>query len=128
MLIDAKQVEEYTEFDVVKKRCTSGKIKHDILKAQAEIFAVCGHKFETYTSIPEEVKQVCVELAEYYAIVAGDESTVKGYVSERIEGYSYQVNSEGTIRKPVFLNMLKDYILTNKSSTSKKVRFRMGAL
>ncbi|KGK88035.1 DUF3199 family protein [Clostridium sp. HMP27] len=128
MLIDSKQVEEYTEFSIVKARCASGKIKHDILKAQMEIFAVCGHKFEKYNTIPEEVQQVCIELAEYYALIAGDESTVKGYVSERIGDYSYQLNADGTIKKPVYLNMLKDYILTNQSSTSNKVRFRMRAI
>lgn len=127
-LIQPQQVQDYTEFQIVKDRCTNEKIKYDILKAEMEIFSVCGHKFETYSVIPEEVQQVCIELAEYYALVAGDESSVKGVVSERIGDYSYQLNSDGTIRKPVFLNMLKEYIKPNESSIGTKVKFRMRAI
>lgn len=127
-LIEATQIKEYTEFQAVKDRCDNGKIAYDILKAEMEIFSVCGHKFEEYTEIPKEVQQVCIELSEYYALVAGDESSVKGYVSERIGDYSYQLNSNNTIKKPTFLNMLKDYIKPNESSLRNKVRFKMRSI
>lgn len=127
-LITVIEVKDYTEFDVVKERCENRKILHDILKAESEIFTVCGHKFEQYDSIPEEVKLVCVELAEYYALIAVDESIAKGYTSEKIGDYSYSMNSNGTLQKPVYLNLLKDYIKKDTSSISRRVKFRMRTI
>lgn len=127
-LIVTNDVKSYTEFQIVKDRCDNGKIAHDILKAEMEIYSVCGHKFEDYTEIPEPVKLVCIELAEYYALLAVDESNVKGYVSEKIGDYSYQMNSDGGFKKPVYLNLLKDYIEPDTSTIGKKVRFRMRAI
>lgn len=127
-LVTVIEIKDYTEFDVVKERCDNKKILHDILKAESEIFTVCGHKFEGYESIPEEVKLVCIELTEYYALIAVDESIAKGYTSEKIGDYSYSMNSSGTLKKPVYLNLLKDYIKNDTSSISTRVKFRMRAI
>lgn len=127
-LITAIEVKDYTDFDVVKERCDNKKILHDILKAESEIFTVCGHRFEEYESIPEEVQLVCIELAEYYALIAVDESIAKGYTSEKIGDYSYSMNSNGTLKKPVYLNLLKDYIKNDTSSISRRVKFRMRTI
>jgi hypothetical protein len=127
-LIANEDVKSYTEFQVVKERCDNEKIKHDILKAEMDIYSLCGHKFEEYTEIPEPVQLVCIQLAEYYAILSVDESNVKGYVSEKIGDYSYQMNSDGSFKKPQYLNLLKDYIKTDTSTISTKVRFRMRAI
>ncbi len=127
-LVTVMEIKDYTEFDVVKERCDNKKILHDILKAELEIFTVCGHKFEEYESIPEEVKLVCIELTEYYALIAVDESIAKGYTSEKIGDYSYSMNSNGTLKKPVYLNLLKDYIKNDTSSISTRVKFRMRAI
>lgn len=127
-LVTVMEIKDYTEFDVVKERCDNKKILHDILKAESEIFTVCGHKFEEYESIPEEVKLVCIDLTEYYALIAVDESIAKGYTSEKIGDYSYSMNSSGTLKKPVYLNLLKDYIKNDTSSISTRVKFRMRAI
>ncbi|WP_300855458.1 DUF3199 family protein [uncultured Clostridium sp.] len=127
-LATVMEIKDYTEFDVVKERCDNKKILHDILKAESEIFTVCGHKFEEYESIPEEVKLVCIELTEYYALIAVDESIAKGYTSEKIGDYSYSMNSNGTLKKPVYLNLLKDYIKNDTSAISTRVKFRMRAI
>ena len=127
-LATVMEIKDYTEFDVVKERCDNKKILHDILKAESEIFTVCGHKFEEYESIPEEVKLVCIDLTEYYALIAVDESIAKGYTSEKIGDYSYSMNSNGTLKKPVYLNLLKDYIKNDTSSISTRVKFRMRAI
>lgn len=127
-LATVMEIKDYTEFDVVKERCDNKKILHDILKAESEIFTVCGHKFEEYESIPEEVKLVCIELTEYYALIAVDESIAKGYTSEKIGDYSYSMNSNGTLKKPVYLNLLKDYIKNDTSTISTRVKFRMRAI
>lgn len=127
-LIGRQEVADYTEFEAVKNRCQNNKILHDILKAESEIYTVCGHKFEEYEIIPDEVKLVCIELTEYYALIAVDESLAKGYTSERIEGYSYTMKSDGTLQKPVYLNLLKAYIKPDVSSTSTKVKFKMRTI
>lgn len=127
-LISSIEVKDYTEFEVVKARCDNNKILHDILKAESEIYSICGHKFEEYPSIPQEVKLVCISLTEYYALIAVEESIVKGYTSERFEDYSYSMNSEGSLNKPVYLNLLKDYIKNDTSTLGRKVKFRMRAI
>lgn len=126
--ITANDVKEYTEFQAVKNRCDNGKIKNEILIAENEIYSVCGHKFETYTEAPAEVKLVCTQLAEYYALTSVDESSIKGYVSEKIGDYSYQMNSSGSFKKPIYINLLKDYIEPDTSLLGKKVKFRMRAI
>lgn len=127
-LIDPINVLEYTEFQKVKDRCDNGKIQNEILISENEIFSVCGHKFEEYTEIPKEVKLVCVQLTEYYALLAIDESNVKGYVSEKISDYSYQMNSDGNFRKPTYLNLLREHIKTETSTVGKKIKFRMRSI
>lgn len=127
-LVSSIEVKDYTEFEVVKARCDNNKILHDILKAESEIYSICGHKFEEYTTVPEQVKLACVGLAEYYALIAGEEGITKGYISERLSDYSYSMKSDGSLNKPVYMNLLREYIKTDTSTIGKKVKFKMRAI
>lgn len=129
MLITTNKVIGYTEFDSVKNRDID-KIEKDILQAETEIFNICNHKFtdEKYATLPEEVSLAITKLAEYYALVNSDESLVKGYKSENIEGYSYTLGDTTTrVKKPDIYNLIKSYIVDEEVKTE-TVRFRMRSL
>ncbi|GED14870.1 protein YqbG [Aneurinibacillus migulanus] len=129
MYITPKDVKEYSEFRAVQNR-PDPKLEKDILRAETEIFAYCGHKFDNATKYPngppEEVKLAFILLAEYYALIAANESLAKGFKSEKIGGYSYSIG-DNPMNKPSFISMLSAYVQT-AGMAKRKVDFRMRGL
>lgn len=125
-LITAADVTGYTAFDSVKTR-TPAALDFDIIQAQQDIFAFAGHKFTDatkYNPLPGEVKLAFIKVAEYYALVNGDESFAKGIKSEKIGDYQYSVG-EGKLQSFSLANLLDGHIqATGKSG----FRFGMKSL
>ena len=96
-LITPQNVRDYTVFKPVSDRITT-LLDYDIIQAEQDVFAYCGHEFDDitfYPTIPTEVKLALIKLAEYYALVNSDESLAKGYQSEKIGDYTYTLG-DGT--------------------------------
>jgi hypothetical protein len=131
MYITPTDVKEYSEFGAVQNRPDS-KLEKDILRAETEIFAYCGHRFDDAIKYPsgppEEVKLAIILLAEYYALTSGDESMVKGYKSEKIGDYSYTLADGRTIEKPSISTLLVSHVIESGNIGGNQVRMRMRAI
>lgn len=49
-------------------------------------------------------------MAQFFALINGDESIIKGYKSEKIGDYSYTLADGNAISKPDVYNLLIDFI------------------
>ena len=124
-VIIPSELRAYTSFDSVKER-TDQQLTDDIIQAEADIFNYVHHKFPTneYPTVPAPVKIACKKLAEYYALSALDESSVKGYKSEKIGDYAYEMaDKPGLQGKPEITALLDDYVKEIVTETP-KVRMR----
>lgn len=124
-VITPVELRAYTSFDSVKAR-SDQQLTDDIIQAEADIFKYVHHKFPTneYPSVPPTVKLACKKLAEYYALSALDESSVKGYKSEKIGDYGYTMaDDKGLGGKPEITALLEDYVKEIVIETP-KVRMR----
>jgi hypothetical protein len=121
-------VKEYTAYETVKARADA-QLAFDIIQAEQDIFSYCGHDFtaDEYTPLPVPVKIALIKVTEYYSLINSDESGIKGYKSEKIGDYQYQVgDSAGT---PIFArfalaSLLKPFILPGKGGP----RFRLRGI
>lgn len=126
MMITPQEVKDYSVFTAVKNR-PDALLEHDILEAVAEIRMYCGHTFddaELYPTLPAEARLACIKLAQYFALVNGDESIVKGIKSEKLGDYSYTLADGSSLEKPVINVLLSPYI----TRTAGRVRFRLGGI
>ncbi|MFS2246119.1 DUF3199 family protein [Bacillus sp. A31] len=111
MLISPEDVRAYTVFESVKNRSDELLIS-DIIEAEAEVFKVVGHNFtsEKYQPLPEKARIALIKMAQFFALINGDESIIKGYKSEKIGDYSYTLADGNAISKPDVYNLLIDFI------------------
>ncbi|MES9786510.1 protein YqbG [Bacillus pumilus] len=111
MLISPEDVRAYTVFESVKNR-SDELLESDIIEAEAEVFKIAGHDFtsEKYQPLPEKAKIALVKMAQFFALINGDESIIKGYKSEKIGDYSYTLADGNAISKPDVYNLLIDFI------------------
>ncbi|KIL23725.1 protein YqbG [Bacillus pumilus] len=128
MLISPKDVRAYTVFESVKNRSDELLIS-DIIEAEAEVFQIVGHDFsnEKYQPLPEKVKIALIKMAQFFALINGDESIIKGYKSEKIGDYSYTLVDGNAISKPDVYNLLIDFIepvVAPEDQGSVKLRLR----
>ena len=114
-----KEVKEYTEYSDVKSRSET-KLAIDISRAEMQVMAYTNNKdfldAELYPSIPEEVKNAVIILAEAYAHNA-IEKTKK---SETFDDYSYTAESNLIEISSLFdeiAPLLEDYIKAKASNT-----------
>lgn len=133
MLITPKDIRDYTSFNDVRRR-TDFQLEFDIIQAEQEIFAYVGHKFddvEKYPTIPAEVKFAATKLAEYNALINGDESITKGYKSINLAGeLQYTLPGGDPIDKSYLTSLLHAHINTDATIPlgETKVKFRMRFL
>ncbi|MCY7570951.1 MULTISPECIES: protein YqbG [Bacillus] len=111
MLISPEDVRAYTVFESVQNRSDELLIS-DIIEAEAEVFKIVGHDFtsEKYQPLPEKAKIALIKMAQFFALINGDESIIKGYKSEKIGDYSYTLADGNAISKPDVYNLLIDFI------------------
>ncbi|MDR4995394.1 DUF3199 family protein [Bacillus altitudinis] len=111
MLISPEDVRAYTVFESVKDRSDELLIS-DIIEAEAEVFKIVGHDFtsEKYQPLPEKAKIALIKMAQFFALINGDESIIKGYKSEKIGDYSYTLADGNAVSKPDVYNLLIDFI------------------
>ncbi|AMM89705.1 hypothetical protein UP15_12170 [Bacillus pumilus] len=111
MLISPEDVRAYTVFESVKNR-SDELLESDIIEAEAEVFKIVGHNFtsEKYQPLPEKAKIALIKMAQFFALINGDESIIKGYKSEKIGDYSYTLADGNAISKPDVYNLLIDFI------------------
>ncbi|MEH7673964.1 protein YqbG [Bacillus pumilus] len=111
MLISPEEVRAYTVFESVQNRSDELLIS-DIIEAEAEVFKIVGHDFtsEKYQPLPEKAKIALIKMAQFFALINGDESIIKGYKSEKIGDYSYTLADGNAISKPDVYNLLIDFI------------------
>lgn len=111
MLISPEDVRAYTVFESVKNR-SDELLESDIIEAEAEVFKIAGHDFtsEKYQPLPEKAKIALIKMAQFFALINGDESIIKGYKSEKIGDYSYTLADGNAVSKPDVYNLLIDFI------------------
>ncbi|MDX5484854.1 DUF3199 family protein [Bacillus pumilus] len=111
MLISPEDVRAYTVFESVKNR-SDELLESDIIEAEAEVFKIAGHNFtsEKYQPLPEKAKIALIKMAQFFALINGDESIIKGYKSEKIGDYSYTLADGNAVSKPDVYNLLIDFI------------------
>ncbi|WOI40397.1 protein YqbG [Bacillus altitudinis] len=111
MLISPEDVRAYTVFESVKNR-SDELLESDIIEAEAEVFKIAGHDFtsEKYQPLPEKAKIALIKMAQFFALINGDESIIKGYKSEKIGDYSYTLADGNAVTKPDVYNLLIDFI------------------
>ncbi|MFB4387145.1 MULTISPECIES: protein YqbG [Bacillus] len=111
MLISPEDVRAYTVFESVKNR-SDELLESDIIEAEAEVFKIVGHEFtsEKYQPLPEKAKIALIKMAQFFALINGDESIIKGYKSEKIGDYSYTLADGNAVTKPDVYNLLIDFI------------------
>lgn len=111
MLISPEEVRAYSVFESVKNRSEELLIS-DIIEAEAEVFKIVGHDFtsEKYQPLPEKAKIALTKMAQFFALINGDESIIKGYKSEKIGDYSYTLADGNAVSKPDVYNLLIDFI------------------
>ncbi|MGE6629839.1 protein YqbG [Bacillus sp. NPDC077027] len=111
MLISVEEVKAYSAFDDIKNR-SDEQLTSDIIEAEAEIIRIVGHHFtkEKYQPLPEKAKIALLKMAQYFALINGDESMTKGYTSEKMGDYSYALANDNTVSKPNIYHLLIDFI------------------
>lgn len=122
-IITPEELKDRTIFDDVKQRDPK-LLRMDIVEAQNDIFTLTLVDFEDkskYPQIPEEVDIACFKLAQYYALVNSDESSVEDVQSQRMGNYSEQSN--GYI-KPDVTSLLSTWIQVKKMNGTVKMRIR----
>lgn len=130
MLISPEDVRAYTVFESVKNR-SDELLESDIIEAEAEVFKIVGHNFtsEKYQPLPEKAKIALIKMAQFFALINGDESIIKGYKSEKIGDYSYTLADGNAISKPDVYNLLIDFIEPiDPSEDPASVRMRLRSL
>ena len=127
--VQPQDVIDYTEYSDVKGRSTS-KLAIDISRAEMQIMSYTNNKDfldgELYPSIPEEVKNAVIILAEAYAHNAIEKT--KNKKSETFDDYSYTAESSIIEISSLFNEiapLLEDYI---KAKASNTVNMRMRKL
>ncbi|MCY8258901.1 DUF3199 family protein [Bacillus spizizenii] len=111
LLITPDELKSYSVFESVKTR-PDELLKQDILEATADIILKVGHDFSgaEYIPLPETVRLALLKLSQFYALINGDESIIKGYTTEKIGDYSYTLRDGSSLQKPDVYALIKDYV------------------
>lgn len=111
LLITPDELKSYSVFESVKTR-PDELLKQDILEATADIILKVGHDFSDAEYIPllETVRLALLKLSQFYALINGDESIIKGYTTEKIGDYSYTLGDGSSLQKPDVYALIKDYV------------------
>ncbi|ADP31746.1 DUF3199 family protein [Bacillus atrophaeus] len=125
MLIEPTDVASYSVFEQVHNR-PEHLLTQDIIEAEAEAARITGHHFTdaVYVPLPDKARLALLKLAQYFALVNSDETSVSSYQSEKMGDYSYTISTNGGIQKPDVYNLLQEYIAAGYSPASSKLKVR----
>ena len=114
--VTPEEVKEYSSEPCVSDR-TDARLKMDISRAESYILAYTRNKSllddDKYPTIPEDIKNAVIILAEYYGV----QSVKRGYTSESFDDYSYSkdVTTAVDISLLGLEYLLDDYIVSEGS-------------
>ncbi|GAB2558230.1 protein YqbG [Gracilibacillus alcaliphilus] len=109
MAITPEDLRNYTTFESVKKR-PDAQLEMDILEAEIYINNKIEKPLDEYDELPPELKLAWLKVAQFYALINGDESMAKGYKSERIGDYSYTLSDGSSLTMPDISSLLEDFL------------------
>lgn len=127
MFVMPEDVIKYTEFPEVVERDPE-RLKVDIRRAEKEVFSLCGHKFDDsirYPTLPDEVRDAIVLLAEYYALISMEDALLTGISSEELGSNKVSFKSS---QKPDIRWLLEEYIQLEEIKPKGTTFFRMRSL
>lgn len=109
MPITPEDLRGYTTFKSVKKR-PDEQLKMDILEAESYIDSRIENPLHKYDDLPDKLKIAWLKVAQFYALINGDESIAKGYKSEKIGDYSYTLADGSSMSMPDISNLLEEFL------------------
>jgi hypothetical protein len=116
MPISPADLKEYSTFEAVQIR-PDPQLKMDILEAKTYINGLIEPPLSEYQELPAELELAMLKVAQFYALVNGDESIVKGYKSEKIGDYSYTLADGSSMTMPDVSGLLADFIPVDEEKT-----------
>ncbi|WP_368653762.1 DUF3199 family protein [Ornithinibacillus sp. 4-3] len=109
MAITPKDLKDYTTFKSVKKR-PDAQLEMDILEAKSYINSKIEIPLDDYDELPTELKLAWLKVAQFYALINGDESMAKGYKSERMGDYSYTLSDGSSMTMPDISSLIDKFL------------------
>ncbi|RFA37038.1 hypothetical protein CAI16_02900 [Virgibacillus dokdonensis] len=116
MSITPEDVKNYSTFESVKNRPET-QLKMDILEAVTYVNSKIEKPLKEYENLPDELEIALLKVAQFYALVNGDESIVKGYKSEKIGDYSYTLSDGSNLSMPDVSSLLNGFIPSDEKKT-----------
>jgi hypothetical protein len=126
MSITPEELKAYSTFEAVQNR-PDAQLKMDILEAETYVNSKIEKPLSEYEELPSELKLALLKVAQFYALINGDESIVKGYKSEKIGDYSYTLSDGSGLSMPDVSSLLDGYMPVD-SKKRDGVFLRMRAL
>ncbi len=108
MSITPEELKSYSTFEAVRNR-PEDQLKMDILEAEAYVQKKIAKPLEDYEPFPDKLKLALLKVGQFFALVNGDESIVKGYKSEKIGDYSYTLGDGSALNMPDVSGLLDDF-------------------
>ena len=126
MSITPAELKAYSVFEDVIDRADD-LLEMDILETETYIEGKLKKTLDEFNPLPKKLQLALLKVAQYFALVNGDESIVKGYKSEKMGDYSYTLSDGSTMSVPDVSVLLDDYIEKEEPSDG-NVFLRMRAL
>jgi len=126
MSITPEDLKAYSTFEAVQNR-PDPQLKMDILEAETYVNGRIEKPLSEYTELPDELELALLKVAQFYALVNGDESIVKGYKSEKIGDYSYTLSDGSSLSMPDVSGLLNGFMPAGEKKTD-GVFFRMRGI
>lgn len=117
MSITPADLKDYSTFEKVLNR-PDDQLKMDILEAEAYIQKKIAKPLNEYVPLPDKLKLALLKVGQFFALVNGDESIVKGYKSEKIGDYSYTLGDGSALNMPDVTDLLADYAPEDEGQTN----------
>lgn len=127
MFITPEELKGYSVFESVIER-PDDRLKMDILEAVTYVRKKITKPLEDHIPLPETLRLALLKVAEFFALVNGDESLIKGYKSEKIGDYSYTMSDGSSMSIPDVSDLLGEFIDKDAPSADSGVFLRMRAL
>lgn len=109
MSITPQNLKDYSTFNSVQKR-PDPQLEMDILEAETYVNSKIEKPINEFEELPPELKLALLKVAQFYALINGDESIVKGYKSEKIGDYSYALSDGSSLSMPDVSGLLDNFL------------------
>ncbi len=109
MSITPEELKAYSVFEAVIER-PDNRLEKDILEAETYVRKKISKPLEEHNPLPATLQLALLKVAEFFALVNGDESLVKGYKSEKIGDYSYTMADGSSMSIPDVSDLLDEFI------------------